>query len=74
MAGLQVMMGGMVETEVSMTASACLAAGAGGVRYVDLDTPLFLGERPLLGQVHPWGPQLDLSKIQLGHGVKEIAT
>lgn len=70
-AGLQVMMGGMVETEVSMTTSACLAAGVGGVHYVDLDTPIFLGKRPLTGQVHPWGPRLDLCGVKLGHGVRE---
>jgi L-alanine-DL-glutamate epimerase-like enolase superfamily enzyme len=70
-AGLQIMMGGMVETEVSMTTSACLAAGVGGVRFVDLDTPIFLGKRPLSGLVEPWGPTLDLSPIRLGHGVTE---
>lgn len=70
-AGLQIMMGGMVETEISMTTSACLAAGVGGVRFFDLDTPIFLGERPLRGAVDPWGPTLDLSKIDLGHGVRE---
>lgn len=69
-AGLGVMMGGMVETEISMTTSACLAAGVGGVEFVDLDTPLFLGERPVSGVVNPWGPNLDLSPIWAGHGVE----
>lgn len=68
-AGLGIMMGGMVETEISMTTSACLAAGVGGVEFVDLDTPLFLGERPTRGAVTPWGPILDLLPISLGHGV-----
>lgn len=68
-AGLGIMMGGMVETEISMTTSACLAAGAGGVEFVDLDTPLFLGDRPTKGEVDPWGPRLDLSLIRAGHGV-----
>lgn len=66
--GLGVMMGGMVETEISMTTSACLAAGVGGVDFVDLDTPLFLGARPVRGGV-PWGPILDLASITRGHGV-----
>jgi L-alanine-DL-glutamate epimerase-like enolase superfamily enzyme len=70
-AGLQIMMGGMVETEISMTTSACLAAGVGGVRFVDLDTPIFLGPRPVTGAIAPWGPSLDLSPIRLGHGVTE---
>jgi L-alanine-DL-glutamate epimerase-like enolase superfamily enzyme len=68
-AGLQVMVGGMVETELSMTASACLAAGVGGVRFIDLDTPLFLGPRPLSGGFLQTGPALDLGGISAGHGV-----
>jgi L-alanine-DL-glutamate epimerase-like enolase superfamily enzyme len=68
-AGLNVMVGGMVETEISMTASACLAAGVGGVQFCDLDTPRFLASSPALGKVAPWGPKLDLSPIARGHGV-----
>lgn len=71
-AGLDVMVGGMVETELSMTTSACLAAGVGGVRYVDLDTPLFLGPRPLRGGFAQTGPSLDLADIQAGHGVRHL--
>ncbi|HSC88974.1 MAG TPA: enolase C-terminal domain-like protein, partial [Polyangiaceae bacterium] len=68
-AGLEVMIGGMVETELSMTTSACLAGGVGGVRFVDLDTPLFLGPRPLTGGFIQRGPELDLSSLGVGHGV-----
>jgi hypothetical protein len=64
------MIGGMVETELSMTTSACLAAGIGGFRFVDLDTPLFMSERPLVGGFAQQGPRLDLSGITLGHGVE----
>jgi L-alanine-DL-glutamate epimerase-like enolase superfamily enzyme len=71
-AGLAVMVGGMVETELSMTASACLAAGVGGVAFVDLDTPLLLGPRPLAGGFVQKGPHLDLSQIQKGHGVTPL--
>lgn len=67
--GLSLMIGGMVETELSMSASACLAAGVGGVKYIDLDTPLFMKERPLRGGYLQHGPTLDLSPIRLGHGV-----
>ncbi len=67
--GLVVMVGGMVETEISMGVSACLAAGVGGVRFVDLDTPLFMGERPLRGGYAQEGPRIDLSPIRRGHGV-----
>jgi L-Ala-D/L-Glu epimerase len=73
-AGLDVMMGGMVETELSMTTSACIAAGVGGVRFVDLDTPLFLGPRPLRGGFAQEGPELDLSAISRGHGVDWTGT
>lgn len=67
--GMHVMVGGMVESELSMSASASLAAGVGGVRFVDLDTPLFMGPRPLSGGYDQEGPLLDLSRIRLGHGV-----
>jgi len=73
-AGLDVMIGGMVETELSMTTSACIAAGVGGVRFVDLDTPLFLGPRPLRGGFAQQGPALDLGAISRGHGVDWTGT
>ena len=38
-AGLGLMIGGMVEGKMAMSASACLAAGFGGFAFVDLDTP-----------------------------------
>jgi L-Ala-D/L-Glu epimerase len=72
-AGLEVMIGGMVETELSMTVSACLAAGVGGVRYVDLDTPLFLADTPFQGGFQQDGPRLDLRPIASGHGVEPRA-
>lgn len=67
--GLDLMVGGMVETELAMTVSACLGAGVGGVSFYDLDTPLFMGERPLRGGFVQTGPDLDLSQIEAGHGV-----
>jgi L-Ala-D/L-Glu epimerase len=68
--GFRLMIGGMVETELAMSASACLAAGIGGFDFVDLDTPLFMRERPLTGGFLQSGPRLDLTSIHLGHGVK----
>lgn len=67
--GFRLMIGGMVETELAMSASACLAAGLGGFEFVDLDTPLFMRERPLVGGFRQCGPHLDLSDIRAGHGV-----
>jgi L-alanine-DL-glutamate epimerase-like enolase superfamily enzyme len=71
--GLELMIGGMVETELAMTASACLAAGMGGFRYVDLDTFFFMGPRPLLGGFAVQGAELDLRAIGPGHGVAVIS-
>lgn len=68
--GLQLMVGGMVETELSMTVSACLGGGFGGVRFFDLDTPLFMGKRPLSGGFAQTGANIDLSVIGAGHGVQ----
>ena len=67
-AGMKLMIGGMVESVLAMTTSACLAAGLGGFAFVDLDTPLFLAENPFAGGFAQEGPRLDLSGIQAGHG------
>jgi len=69
-AGLGLMIGGMVETRLSMSASACLAGGLGGFSFVDLDTPLFLARDPFEGGFEMRGPELDLRGIRLGHGVR----
>lgn len=71
--GRRLMIGGMVETELAMSASACLAAGLGGFDFVDLDTPLFMRQRPLTGGFAQSGPHLDLAVIELGHGVRKSA-
>ena len=68
--GLGLMVGGMVETELAMSTSACLAAGIGGFRFVDLDTPLFMAPRPLSGGFEQSGPRLRLDGISMGHGVR----
>jgi L-alanine-DL-glutamate epimerase-like enolase superfamily enzyme len=68
--GFRLMIGGMVETELAMSASACLAAGLGGFEFVDLDTPLFMGPRPLTGGFAQSGPRLDVTAIDVGHGVR----
>ena len=67
-AGLQVMLGGMVETRVAMGCSYGLAMGIGGCSVLDLDTPLLLETDPVDGGytykgpwLQPWhGPGLDL--------------
>ena len=68
-AGLGLMIGGLVESELAMTTSACFAAGLGGFEVVDLDTPLFLAERVYDGGFVRTGDRLDLASIAQGHGV-----
>jgi L-alanine-DL-glutamate epimerase-like enolase superfamily enzyme len=68
-AGLGLMIGGMVETPLAMTVSACLAGGIGGFSFVDLDTPLFMKDVPTEGGFRQEGPLLDVTGIPSGHGV-----
>ena len=68
-AGLELMVGGMVETRLAMSASACLAGGLGGFSFVDLDTPLFLARDPFQGGFEDSWPRLRLAGIERGHGV-----
>lgn len=67
--GLKVMVGGMVETPLAMGAAAHLAAGLGGVDFVDLDTPLWLAENPARGAGFGRGGLYDLSRVEAGVGV-----
>ncbi len=67
-AGLGLMIGGMVEGKMAMSASACLAAGLGGFSHVDLDTPLFLAHDPFEGGYAQDGERIDLRPITRGHG------
>lgn len=84
-AGLGLMIGGMVESKLSMTVSACLAAGQGGFSFVDLDTPWFLKDAPFSGGwvegsqgvqgKEPGAPRratLRLDQIASGHGVSRV--
>jgi L-alanine-DL-glutamate epimerase-like enolase superfamily enzyme len=68
-AGLGLMIGGLIESILGMTVSACFAAGLGGFSFVDLDTPLLLAENPFEGGMIYQGGRLELSQIQAGHGV-----
>lgn len=48
--GMPLMMGGMVETRLGMTAGAHVAAALGGVEFVDLDTAWLLAADPYAGR------------------------
>jgi L-alanine-DL-glutamate epimerase-like enolase superfamily enzyme len=67
--GFGCMLGGMVETRLAMTVSACIAGGMGGFEELDLDTPLFMRDDRLTGGFAQTGPRLDLRDVALGHGV-----
>jgi L-alanine-DL-glutamate epimerase-like enolase superfamily enzyme len=67
--GFGLMLGGMVETRLAMTFSACIAGGLGSFEELDLDTPLFMKDDRLEGGFAQQGPVLELSASALGHGV-----
>lgn len=58
--GLKVMVGGMVETRLGMTAAAHLAASLGGVDFADLDTAFLLTEERFEGGYRAAGATLTL--------------
>ncbi len=66
--GLQLMIGGMVESDVTMGLSAHLAAGLGGFAFVDLDTPVWLVGSPVKPGYTRRGPVLDVAGVAAGHG------
>jgi L-alanine-DL-glutamate epimerase-like enolase superfamily enzyme len=68
-AGVGLMIGGMVESTLAMTCAAHFAAGLGGFSFVDLDTPLWFKENPMIGLELGHGAVYDLSKVSSGIGV-----
>jgi L-alanine-DL-glutamate epimerase-like enolase superfamily enzyme len=68
-AGLALMIGGNVESILAMTGSACFAAGQGGFRFADLDTPFFLAANPFEGGYGINGGTISVAHIAAGHGV-----
>lgn len=60
-AGLRLMIGGMVESRVTMGCSFSLVLGVGGFEFIDLDMPLLLAQDSVIGGyryegcvLHPW--------------------
>jgi L-alanine-DL-glutamate epimerase-like enolase superfamily enzyme len=68
-AGVALMIGGNVESILAMTFSACFAAGQGGFRFADLDTPFFLAGNPFVGGYAIDGGLISVAHITAGHGV-----
>ena len=67
--GYEVMIGGNVETILSMTASAHISHGIGWISRHDLDTPHWIAQNPFQGGFHQDGSVLCLDHIRAGHGV-----
>ncbi|CAH8260928.1 unnamed protein product [Arabidopsis lyrata] len=65
--GIELMMGGMVETRLAMGFSGHLAAGLGCFRFIDLDTPLLLSDDPVRGGYKAWGAVYEFND-EGGHG------
>jgi len=71
--GIKLMIGGMMESLLAMTASAHMAAGVGGFDFVDLDTPFFVKDNIMRGNVLSKNGVYDLSKVKAGLGVTPCA-
>jgi L-alanine-DL-glutamate epimerase-like enolase superfamily enzyme len=69
-AGMELMIGGMVESTLAMSCSAHLAAGLGGFHYADLDTPLFIAKHPFRGGYQQQASRVSVSGTPSGHGVE----
>ncbi|GMH21375.1 hypothetical protein Nepgr_023217 [Nepenthes gracilis] len=65
--GLDLMIGGMVESRLGMGFAAHLAAGMGCFEFIDLDTPLLLSEDPVVGGYEVFGAVYKLMNAR-GHG------
>ena len=75
--GMVLMVGGMVETRLGMTAAAHVAAALGGVEFPDLDTAWLLASDPFEGGYEADGPRYTLAggdpraRDGAGFGVRE---
>ncbi len=69
--GIKLMIGGMMESPLAMTASAHVAAGLGSFDFIDLDTPFFIKggmkQHPCLDSKGHY----DLSSIKSGIGIHD---
>jgi L-Ala-D/L-Glu epimerase len=66
----QMMIGEMIESRLATSAAAHFAAGLGGFRFVDLDTPMLLAEDPFTGGYEQKGCVYHLSNSKSGLGIE----
>lgn len=59
-AGLNLMIGGMLESRLAMACSLAIVFGLGEIAYIDLDTPLLLKSDPVCGGYQYTGPEMSL--------------
>lgn len=67
--GVGLMIGGMMESSLAMTASAHLAAGMGCFSYIDLDTPFFIREEGVRNPYLSSKGVYDLRRVRKGIGI-----
>jgi L-alanine-DL-glutamate epimerase-like enolase superfamily enzyme len=68
-AGVKLMIGGMMESNLSMTASAHLAAALGCFDFIDLDTPFFIKGEAARNPYLSTDGVYDLRKVKAGIGI-----
>ena len=68
--GTALMIGGMMESALAMTASAHLAAGLGCFSYIDLDTPFFVRGSSARGSYLSSRGVYDLRRVRRGIGIE----
>ena len=69
-AGLKLMIGGMMESNLAMTAAAHMAAGLGIFDYIDLDTPFFVKGEVRANPTLQSDGVYDLSVVKKGIGIQ----
>lgn len=69
-AGISCMVGSMIESVVSVTAAAHLAAAKSNIKYVDLDASMMFSENPMAGGIKTVGELITLPKAN-GLGITE---
>lgn len=63
-AGMEMQVGGFMESGIAMTANAHLALSSKSIRYCDFDTPLMFSENPVTG-----GIRYDQGKVLMPEGI-----
>jgi len=73
-AHIELMIGAMVEPRLAISAAAHLAAGLGGFRFIDLDTPMLLAGDPFTGGYEQHGMTYRLDGVRAGLGVTQAGS